>query len=831
MRALVLVIVVLMLPLPAAWCVNGTVTTNYGKPVAKAKVFVFPADEPNPKPAVVYTGADGKFSYELPKGGRYNYLVAADGFSYAMASRGKKSSRDVNLVVWPEKKVVGHVVDENGGPVSGAHVRIGQFYGYVGGDNGDSSPSVNLGEGYSFAGFATTDKDGRFTLLHIPDPKLFEYFSLDLEEQALGRARLQIYASSNDQQAEIKIVAPPACCLWGRILLPGKTGPAPKGTDVVVKFTAPAGAYDSRSVQLDKDGKFVLRDLPPGPAEVSLSSQDNYQWDGDKYVIKEPRAWALPAVTDIQLSPKRPANIEMVAVTGAVVRGKVVDKATGKAASRGYVTISHGGRASSPDQTMIGPDGQFAARVAPGDVTISVRDCTIDGKFHYFDSDGINDATTLELKVADGEQKTDLVLAVDATADQGGDYEASRKPIPADFEMKPGVYDLTWDPDLVYGSQEFYMSGLSGDKAKAKMRKLPGLKSKTPTYVAARFDGADDKGLLLAVFDESGGTGTGLDTAYFDVNRNGDLSDDTPIKWRDIACYSMSPWITVPARQGSGAESASYPVKVKWRWMGRAPMPYVRKGGWKGKIDSSQGPIEVKVVDCDGNGLFNDRFTLADPASPTSYDYKWGDLVFVDTNGFGKATTSEWGSHCLVQGGANPLGEKAFVLNANALGNKLTVAAYTGAMGRLVIKTEDVAGLKGNVTWLGLISKERLLYYPELTTSELTLPAGRWNILNCSASLQKDKDTVKISGSLNKIVEVKPGGQTIVTISGKPQLRVLPDKREVVFRCGVDEPMAWDILIGDSIKGGRIGDGRETPEPKVKFDGGELIALKPIGGG
>jgi len=57
----------------------------------------------------------------------------------------------------------------------------------------------------------------------------------------------------------------------------------------------------------------------------------------------------------------------------------------------------------------------------------------------------------------------------------------------------------------------------------------PSYFSGKPLYAALFLDAQGDKVLTL-VFDESAGTGKGYDTIYADLNLNGDLTDDKPIK-------------------------------------------------------------------------------------------------------------------------------------------------------------------------------------------------------------------------------------------------------------------------------------------------------------
>jgi len=70
----------------------------------------------------------------------------------------------------------------------------------------------------------------------------------------------------------------------------------------------------------------------------------------------------------------------------------------------------------------------------------------------------------------------------------------------------------------------FDAAALDFAKVPRDLKKAPDLKSAKPQYVLFAL-GAEGSKVLTVVFDESGGTGKGYDTVYFDKNLNGDLSE------------------------------------------------------------------------------------------------------------------------------------------------------------------------------------------------------------------------------------------------------------------------------------------------------------------
>jgi hypothetical protein len=95
-----------------------------------------------------------------------------------------------------------------------------------------------------------------------------------------------------------------------------------------------------------------------------------------------------------------------------------------------------------------------------------------------------------------------------------------------------------------------------------KLVKEPSYSSDKPLYALVMLD-EDATKVVTIVFDESQGTGKGYDTIYADLNLNGDLADDQPVKGvLSEAKYSVD-WkfpvlsLSVPYNErGTGIESS-----------------------------------------------------------------------------------------------------------------------------------------------------------------------------------------------------------------------------------------------------------------------------------
>lgn len=106
---------------------------------------------------------------------------------------------------------------------------------------------------------------------------------------------------------------------------------------------------------------------------------------------------------------------------------------------------------------------------------------------------------------------------------------------------------------------------LAAFSALAEAALEPTYSSERPLYAFVVVNGAATKVLKL-VFDESQGTGKGYDTIYADLNFNGDLTDDAPIKGAITAQENMwhgsFPAIEVPVPYNERAKGIENPCQL-----------------------------------------------------------------------------------------------------------------------------------------------------------------------------------------------------------------------------------------------------------------------------
>jgi len=821
----------------AAWPTSGVVVDTRGKPVGGANVYAFLGDTPHAKRTLIHTDPKGAFAFKSPAPGKYWYLVDAKGYGYSIAyERDPDPNAKITIKLWPAKKITGRVVDQAGKPVPGATVSI-EFFEAVNAPSdmiNGTAPLVFFIDQPAFIGSVKTDNRGKFALGHVPDPSGFKEMYFSLSAIAPGRARAaKLYYGKPQLPTSLKIVSPPACALAGTVFLPGKSGVAPRDVGLMLHYDRLGGPPEERVVLLDKNGKFAFKDLPPGPVTIKVINPTPEQTGPlGEPVIANPPDWVLPRMPKVVLAPGQPKNLELELARGALIKGKVVDKAAGKPATGGGVSIAPAGaREDETTSAEIDKQGEFTARVAPGDLKITVLYAEIDGKYvSGFSFEGEEEGPmSRNITVADGEEKTDIVFQIEPeqAREEAYLYLGSAQPLPPDFQITPGTYKLTWDPNAPGSENPSYdAQNCSGDQAKAKMAKLPELKSKKPYYMCVAIDSATD--LLDCIFDQSNAAGKGYDTLYVDANRNGDLTDDQPVTWRLAAGSGYTPWVEVQAHQGSGDARTSNPVKVRWRMNAGSPMEMERRGAWKGTLDTSKGPAKVILIDHNGNGVYNDP-VVGDSANAGRPPF--GDRIAFKLGG-DSGLPFDWQG--LTQDAPNVLGGKAYIFCANSTGGELTVKPYTGPMGKLVVGKIDLGGHGGRLASMSMSGKNGDVEYRDLTGKPLILPVGDYTIEILSLNIVTGRKTIEVSGSLNRPVHIKPNECVVLDIIGKPRLKIVSNGDDWVLKPGTEQRVDWNYDFGDVLKGASIySSAGSSATAKARFDTSRKsipVSYKPGGG-
>lgn len=197
-------------------------------------------------------------------------------------------------------------------------------------------------------------------------------------------------------------------------------------------------------------------------------------------------------------------------------------------------------------------------------------------------------------------------------------------------------------------------------KAPAAIKKLPRFMSATPLFVKVPIGAS----FVILAFDKSRRAAPDYDVLYVDANSNGDLTDETPQRWKpepggsDPAQFLLRPL----ALFGGGFSSVKLTALI-----GGAPRPYVLnctltapevigqgktrprecivwglgRYRWEGSACFGDRTVLVALEDGNSNGRFHDLYRMAE-------DERGGDGLLVDLNGNGEFDSgsteeaSEW---------------------------------------------------------------------------------------------------------------------------------------------------------------------------------------------
>lgn len=185
------------------------------------------------------------------------------------------------------------------------------------------------------------------------------------------------------------------------------------------------------------------------------------------------------------------------------------------------------------------------------------------------------------------------------------------------------------------------------DEPNEALQSEPEYGSEKPIYYAARYGDAEDNIFTISL-DETGGTGTGYDTLYADLNNDNRLDGKTeryPITMSGLTTREKAP-VNLCLQVRSGGKTIPYSFEfTAFRYKGdRHPIEKVHANcrnstiftgyaEWGGKR------CKMAVADLDSNGLFNDYEKGIFNGDRIFVDFD-GDGVFRSTSGQGKKKES-----------------------------------------------------------------------------------------------------------------------------------------------------------------------------------------------
>jgi protocatechuate 3,4-dioxygenase beta subunit len=384
--------------------IGGHVLDAEGKAVAGAQVCAWPGQGPGRAlvtgetevPRCSDTDREGSYGLDdLFPGTPLTVSAAAKGFAPAgyrapngerelVLGSGERRSK-VDFALRPGVALKGSVNDLTGGAISGALVVAG------------TGPDRAVG---------ASDKKGEFTLWVAPG-------EVEVAARANGYAPGSTTGAAPDHFFKIDLL--PGATLVGRAVLQGEETPV---AGVHIEGIAVEGSYDRSSTRTDEEGRFRIEGLSPGRYRIEATSEgrEGYTRESITLAMGETSAEVV-----VELDP------------AYVVRGRVVDKATGEPCTGGQVVITDS-KQSEYSQAAIEPDGWARmASVIPGDyrVEVTCKDHIVRDDFpHVVVKD--KDAPTLTWQVDRGAS-----IRVEVVDEKG-------RPIPQANVMAQAQQDNAW---------------------------------------------------------------------------------------------------------------------------------------------------------------------------------------------------------------------------------------------------------------------------------------------------------------------------------------------------------------------------------------------------
>lgn len=824
---------------------RGTVVDKDGKPIPGAEVYVMRSSDQGWEIPRVFTDSHGRFNF-IPKGNSkhtwVNYIVLAEGYSFGRGYGDLADNKDATITLVSEQKLKGIVVDEQGKPIPGVKITVERVHAY--GSRDLNSVEFNFNSNDLCISQAITRGDGTFTLNHLPSPEDFGYGGVVISARMQSMALVIKDIELKQLDEELLITLPRECALAGTLYLPNKADTAPEGFPLIL-WLVNAGWHRSREISIGKDGRFLASQLEPG--NYRLITGPNYYFRTSTEGVSAPPQpdWVLPA-EEISIGADEAKVIELVAVPGAIIKGKVLSKDDNAPVPNAVVAAFHAGRPEGtvPTCAITDEKGEFTVRVAAGDVKLSVNSIELETQSHTLQE---GEKPTLTFKIAEGEQKTDLVMKVNIIDPYDHFYAdepynkreleklVNKKPIIKDLVLKPGSYSLKWDPEMQTYNMRTIPSSKKDDETQKIISKQPKLASEKARYLAFNYDGPDPQGLLLAIMDESHGTGTGYDTVYFDRNRNADLSDDEPVKLprRGMYRYAYSKWAKVQVYQGKQRMRRNLATSVRLRYYKNTETDDINLeigGGWRGKIGSNKGLLDCVIPATNSDGIAAKNTTRVD-----IYGSGIGDNIYIDTNGYGKATVA-WDSPQRVQLNVPAkVGSRYYDIIVSGYGRKINIKPFTGKLGKLSVTSSGISGFKAKPVEVTLYN-DNGEYTFDLTKGPAVIPAGTYKMDHCTFNLENKKgEKTNLSCFTHDRLVIQPSKQTNLDISGKVSLEIAPGAKYLSLDSLRDNYFSVRAKIGERITVTKIGvktlygsayevDGKVTPPVELFSDSGELLA-------
>ena len=390
--------------LAAKLSASGTVVDSNGKPISGARVILREWSEfrirgmPQKQIEKIIKGAEindilmesktdeaGRFRFQdvpapafpaIDEAGKSVYpwdivaLARGEGAAW-MQLTPEHQRNPITLKLGPEGILRGRCVEPGGKPVVGAKIKVVGISPLGKPDVYGNSPENNLILAWStFPLGATTDRDGRFTVLGLPREKLASLAVIESRHEMVNA-----FAATTDlPQVDFVLPTTPATRMpvyTGEFTLTAKVADHVLTGQVIREADGKPAAraqiiHRGAVINADENGRFQIEGLVAGKVELHASANRS-------------DTGAAPVAAQIEI-PETPTETQhtLILPRGLVVTGRVLDGTTGAGVEKALVDFAP---KPEPGQTRplfgfskeTGRDGRFQLIVPPGRGTLVLR--------------------------------------------------------------------------------------------------------------------------------------------------------------------------------------------------------------------------------------------------------------------------------------------------------------------------------------------------------------------------------------------------------------------------------------------------------------------------
>jgi len=275
------------------------------------------------------------------------------------------------------------------------------------------------------------------------------------------------------------------------------------------------------------------------------------------------------------------------------------------------------------------------------------------------------------------------------------------------------------------------------------------------------------------VFDKKDEKSKGYDRLYFDINGNGDLTDDAPIDASKVdqpniasdtpVEYVQSQFPRVDLTIDVDGKPLDYSFFFRVFWQRSSNFEYASANLTAGVYRSGEVTIDGKkividVFDYNANGRFDDLTSLAGNMRGAQGELypQYGDVLLIDPQDTSGSNSNSYGLSNERQtylAKLNAIGNKFYEIKVSPTGDELSLSSSAAAVGQIVNPNTDCK--------VELMSDNGYLAMKLEKSKPVPIPAGKWKLLSYDISIsnwkpQEEKEGGETSRMDEKQTSAKP---------------------------------------------------------------------------